>query len=72
MRWSAKVALIALVVAAASACGQGAAENRGSEAEPARSHLVDTEEYGPGVEADLYLPDWVAGPVVVMVPGGSW
>jgi acetyl esterase/lipase len=72
MRWFTKDALISLVILAASTCGQGAAENHGSEAEPARSHLVDTEEYGPGVEADLYLPDQPAGPLVVMVPGGGW
>jgi acetyl esterase/lipase len=73
VRWFAKLALVALVIAAASACDRGATENLGSEAEPPRSHLLDTEEYLPGVEADLYLPDrGGAVPVVVMVPGGSW
>ncbi len=35
-------------------------------------HVV-SQDYLPGVQADVYLPDGVsAAPVVVLVPGGAW
>src|SRR5689334_5359165 len=40
-------------------------------AEPA--YRVVTQNYLPGVPADVYLPDGVsAAPVVILVPGGAW
>jgi acetyl esterase/lipase len=36
-------------------------------------HYVDTTDYLPGVEADLYLPSATTdAPVVVLIPGGAW
>jgi acetyl esterase/lipase len=67
-----KATVIAVLIAAASACVQGADDSTGSDTASARSHLIGTEEYVLGVEADLYLPGEDAVPLVVMVPGGSW
>ncbi|SDP48836.1 Acetyl esterase/lipase [Nakamurella panacisegetis] len=41
---------------------------------PALAHFKQTQDYLPGVAADLYLPAPAAGrtPTVVLIPGGGW
>ena len=67
-RWV--VVLLAAGVLVASACGSGGNSN---VLRPDAEFRRSTEEYLPGVEADVYVPA-AAGrvPVVVMVPGGAW
>ena len=69
---------VALVVLSFGGCASGAAgDSTTTVVRNSSSHRVATEEYLPGVEADLYLPEpgitpSSAVPVVVMVPGGAW
>ena len=67
------VLLAALVVAACTdtTTGTTGAETAGATALP--EHLTATEEYLPGLAADVYLPPGRAtAPLVVIVPGGGW
>jgi acetyl esterase/lipase len=67
------VFLGALVVAACTGTTSGttAAETAGATALP--EHLITTEEYLPGLAADVYQPPGrTTAPLVVVVPGGGW
>ena len=61
--------VVGAILATASACGGGT----GPGAMPAVAFSRSTEEYLPGVDADVYVPT-VPGPapIVVLVPGGAW
>ncbi len=67
VRWVAAAVVTCLVVA-----GWLAATTGGEPA--ALPHFVATQEYLPGVEADVYLPAATTEPtaVVVLLPGGGW
>ena len=56
-----------LVATACSAAGDTGTVHRGTDV------VASTEQYLPGVEADVYLPTSSGPrPIVVMVPGGAW
>jgi acetyl esterase/lipase len=65
-RWSAAAAAVVLLVADWIALRPGGDHHS--------SHPASTENYLPGVAADVYLPSSPAGrtPVVVLIPGGGW
>jgi acetyl esterase/lipase len=50
------------------------AVSRANEPKPHYDRLVRTQEYLPGVSADVFLPVTARdrAPVVILVPGGSW
>ncbi len=67
------VLLGALVLAACTdtTTGTTAADTAGATALP--EHLTTTEEYLPGLAADVYQPPGrTTAPLVVIVPGGDW
>jgi len=65
-RWSAAAAAVVLLVAGWIAQRPGRDHHS--------SRPASTENYLPGVAADVYLPSSPAGraPVVVLIPGGGW
>ncbi len=68
-------AVVPLAVAVLAGCGREAATGaKTSPGHPAGSGRAPaTEEYLPGVAADVFLPKAARrAPVVVLVPGGSW
>ena len=67
-QWVAATVLAALVVG-----GCSASEPTTGPTSSSPTHLAGTEEYLPGLAADVYLPtDPVGASVVVLVPGGTW
>lgn len=78
LRGSARVAVLAGVAAAVAIVATVLlwrdGDHTGSAgARSGSSRLEVTEDYLPGLGADLYLPDGVrTAPVVVLLPGGSW
>ena len=67
-RWAAITAAVTLLVAGC------AADRPSTERVAAPPHLAGTQNYLPGIAADVYLPQSPAGrtPVVVLIPGGGW
>lgn len=62
-----------LVFAIGAGCTPAAERNEAPPTTALPVHLTATEEYLPGVAADIYLPTRLGSvPLVVMVPGGAW
>jgi acetyl esterase/lipase len=62
-----------LVVAACTDTTTGTTEADTAGATALAEHLTGTEEYLPGLAADVYLPPGrTTAPLVVIVPGGGW
>lgn len=69
-RWYAAAAAAAVVAVSAATVWAVLAER---DSRPAPRHKAATEQYLPGLAADVYLPPaTTAAPVVVLVPGGGW
>lgn len=68
-RWVVGTAVVLIAVAA---CGDDGTQPPDAPAAAPTSTPAATLEYAPGLTEDLYLPERDGGPLVVIVPGGSW